>query len=275
MVSVYFNRSISVPLCIAVIAGIGVACAHLAANTINDYTDFDTTDKINRAAGPFNGGSRFLLGTSISRRFFLILSILFILPAIGIWLYFFVAAYYKAAMIAACAGFLAYSYSMPPLSLQKRGLGELGIVITSGPAISMGLQALFFGYVDLDGFLVGLGPGLLGSFILFVNQFPDHNADRAAGKKNLVVRLGTKIAVYFIFIYPALFFCTVSIHYMVFEYSLPAFLFSIVTGVFLFVLCCMANSTNRRGGSFEPLQKASILLHSFHTAGLVFVFLVN
>jgi 1,4-dihydroxy-2-naphthoate polyprenyltransferase len=40
----------------------------------------------------------------------------------------------------------------------------------------------------------GLGYGLLVANLLFINQFPDLKADAAAGKKNLVVRLGPQRA---------------------------------------------------------------------------------
>jgi len=50
------------------------------------------------------------------------------------------------------------------------------------------------GRVGLEPVLVSLPLGLLIAGLLYVNEFPDFEADRASGKKTLVVRLGIKRA---------------------------------------------------------------------------------
>jgi 1,4-dihydroxy-2-naphthoate octaprenyltransferase len=42
--------------------------------------------------------------------------------------------------------------------------------------------------------LLGVPLGLLIGAFLWINEFPDHHADRAAGKRTLVVRLGRPAA---------------------------------------------------------------------------------
>ena len=49
----------------AVLCLIGVVLVHIGANTINDYFDWNVSDASNPNAGPFNGGSRSLVGEQL------------------------------------------------------------------------------------------------------------------------------------------------------------------------------------------------------------------
>ena len=87
--------------------------------------------------------------------------------------------------------FSAYFYTAPPLRLAaRRGLGELFVGLNFGPLAVAGTVYALTGQVGLVEFLVGLPIGLLTTAILWINQFPDEDSDRAAGKYNLVVVLG-------------------------------------------------------------------------------------
>jgi 1,4-dihydroxy-2-naphthoate octaprenyltransferase len=50
------------------------------------------------------------------------------------------------------------------------------------------------GQAALSSFLIGIPIGLLTVLILWINQFPDEEADKATGKHNLVVVLGKENA---------------------------------------------------------------------------------
>ena len=50
---------------------LGTVFVHLGANTINDYFDWDDSDRDNPYAGPFSGGSRHRMEGSVERRHFL------------------------------------------------------------------------------------------------------------------------------------------------------------------------------------------------------------
>jgi putative NADPH-quinone reductase/1,4-dihydroxy-2-naphthoate octaprenyltransferase len=157
----------------------------------NDAFDF-ASDRRNRHFGPFNGGSRVLVARRLG------------LPALrrGI------AACLVAAL--ACAGvlleggaspaaaaamgamlLLALGYTMPPLKLCWRGLGELDVAVTHS------IGVMLCGWLLQGGDPRGAFPWLaslpLGLAILpsiLLAGFPDLEADRAAGKRTLAVRLG-------------------------------------------------------------------------------------
>ena len=54
---------------------LGILFVHLGANTLNDYFDWERSDRVNKNPSPFNGGSRRLLEGIIPRNHFLILSL--------------------------------------------------------------------------------------------------------------------------------------------------------------------------------------------------------
>lgn len=89
---------------------------------------------------------------------------------------------------------LAWSYHGRPLRLSYRGLGEAAVATAYGPLICCGTYLVQRGELPLWVLALSLPLGVLIAAFLWINQFPDYLADRAAGKRNLVVRLGRPAA---------------------------------------------------------------------------------
>jgi 1,4-dihydroxy-2-naphthoate octaprenyltransferase len=166
--------------------------AHAGVNVLNDYYDaLNGTDAANtERIFPFTGGSRFIqngvLSVQATRTFgFALLGA--VIPA-GLWM-----ALHSAPgliPIGICGLLIGWAYSAPPLHLVSRGLGELAVaagwlLIVVGSDF---VQRRAFAFAPVAG---GLGFALLVANLLYVNQFPDIRADARAGKRTLVVRLGT------------------------------------------------------------------------------------
>jgi len=83
-----------------------------------------------------------------------------------------------------------YFYST---SIVNAGLGELFVAI-KGAMIVLGAFYVQSGVVDPSAFFVGAIVGILSSTVLFVNSFPDLEADRLKGRRTLVILLGKKRA---------------------------------------------------------------------------------
>lgn len=170
---------------------------HIAANTFNDYFDWRSgTDQVNNNYFlPYSGGSRSIeLGLISEKALFRVaLSALLISAFIGIILAFVSgAAIFLFGLIGALS---SYFYTAPPLRLAARkGLGELLVGLNFGPFAVAGTVYALTGQVSLTDFLVGIPIGLLTTAILWINQFPDEEADRETGKINLVVVLGKRHA---------------------------------------------------------------------------------
>lgn len=179
---------------ITLLAGIFL---HIAANTFNDYFDWKSgTDQANNNYFlPYSGGSRSIeLGLIDEKTLFRVASVsLLISGVLGLVLALISGP--VVLLFGVVGAFSAYFYTAPPLRLAaRRGLGEVLVGLNFGPLAVAGTVYALTGQVSLVDFLVGVPIGLLTTAILWINQFPDEEADRETGKINLVVILGKRQA---------------------------------------------------------------------------------
>lgn len=159
----------------------------------NDLFDRDS-DRRNRHYGPFSGGSRVLVDDRLTARALgrgavlaglAVAAVLGLLAARGLP---------PTALIPALAlAVLALGYTVPPLKLCHRGLGELDVALTH----SFGV--IYAGYALQGGGLAAPLPALVAAPLclavlpaILLAGIPDIEADRAAGKRTLVVILGVQ-----------------------------------------------------------------------------------
>ncbi len=175
---------------------LGTALLHLFANTANDYFDWRSgTDQANTDyIVPFTGGSRSIELRLISPRGLLILSIGLLAAAAATGALLMALRPEAAgdiALIGLLGAFASFFYTAPPLRLvARKGLGEVFIALTFGPLLVLGTTTVLRGELLWIDALYGLPTGLLTAAILWINQFPDIEGDRATGKMNLVATLG-------------------------------------------------------------------------------------
>ena len=169
--------------------------AHAGINVLNDYYDhLNGTDEANSGRlYPYTGGSRFIQNGVLTPvqtlAYGLILFALVV--AGGVWL---IGQSGTGLFWIGLAGlFIGWAYSAASLKLNARGLGE-GCVAAGFLLIVAGAD-----FVQRQGFavqpwLAGLPYALLTTNILFINQFPDREADAQTGKRHWVVRLAPEQA---------------------------------------------------------------------------------
>ena len=194
------SRYVSVDWFYFALTMLGGSLLHIGTNTSNDYFDHTSgTDEANyNYMVPFSGGSRSIQMGLISAKGMLYLSIItFALSGlIGIPLII------KAGINILYLGFIGFLsgffYTAPPFRFASRkGIGELLIGLNFGPLMVVG-SFLVQTSGDLthvfEAALAGIPIGLLVAAIVYVNQFPDHDGDKATGKNNLVVVFGPEKA---------------------------------------------------------------------------------
>jgi 1,4-dihydroxy-2-naphthoate polyprenyltransferase len=93
-------------------------------------------------------------------------------------------------------GAAAIFYVAPPIRWAYRGLGELVIALSYGPWMVLGSMYLQAHRLSWAALLASLVPGCLIMALAVVNAIPDYHQDRLVGKRNLVVRLGRRRAVW-------------------------------------------------------------------------------
>lgn len=174
---------------------LGVVFAHAGTNVVNDYFDYKNgTDLSNRNRTPFNGGSPFLItGVLSPKEVYRGAICLFGISAI-IGLYLAYAVSYWIVPLGVLGIGLGYFYTSPKLSLASMGLGEFAVGFGFGPLVVEGAYLVQTGELSIAALLAGLPVAFLIGLVLFINQFPDMEADGGAGKNHWVVRMGLRKA---------------------------------------------------------------------------------
>ena len=177
---------------------LGGSLLHIGTNTSNDYFDHKSgTDELNYNYSNvgLNGGSRSIQMGLITPKGMLTVAITaFTLSAIvGIPLM------QKAGISILWLGLIGFLsglfYTAPPFRFSSRsGLGELIIGLNFGPLMVAGSALVQTGVLLPEAFLVGIPIGLLVAAIVYVNEFPDYNSDKATGKNTLIVVFGPEKA---------------------------------------------------------------------------------
>lgn len=174
---------------------LGAMLAHAGANMANDYYDSRSgNDEINRWRSPFNGGTGLIQEGALTRRQVHAAALAALALAAGIGLYLFTVRGPAILVLAVVGGLSAYFYTADPLHLAYFGMGELLVGLSFGPIIVVGAYLVQAASVSATALLASVPVGLLITAVLYINQFPDYEADRAVGKAHWVVRLGTRKA---------------------------------------------------------------------------------
>lgn len=177
---------------------LGYLCLFLlevATVLINEEVDFPS-DRDNRFFSTFTGGSRVLVEGLLSQRELGIgiAAALAAFLAASAWLLSLTPASASAVVsVLGALTILAIGYTAPPLKLCYRGLGELDVAVTHS------IGVILCGYVFLGGAWNDALPWLLSLPLLLaimpsitLSGIPDLEADAAAGKRTLAVRLGQR-----------------------------------------------------------------------------------
>ena len=165
---------------------------HSGMNVFNDYFDhMNGTDNINKKAlTPFTGGSLFIQRGLLTPKEAFVLAFVLVASGSVIGLYL---AYTKTWLLLLIGGmglFSGFFYSAPPLFLAGKGLGEMTVGVNFGLLTVLGSYMVQTGRIGIEPVFASLPVSFLISALLYVNEFPDYEADRDAGKRTLVVRLG-------------------------------------------------------------------------------------
>ena len=163
----------------------------LSTYLLGEYYDFES-DRINKDFNRFSGGSRVFVHEERPYKVILLISYTaaFWAAAIGAVLHF----YYQVGIYTLPLGitglFLGIFYSSKPLQLAYRGIGEIAIGFCYGWLAVNSAYYLVSSTFHPAGTLISLPVGFSIFAVILINEFPDYYADKAAGKNNLVVKLG-------------------------------------------------------------------------------------
>ena len=177
---------------------VGVPLFNAGTNLANDYYDHKTgNDDINTSLTPFSGGSRVIQDGVIPAKHMLIGSFLFFGLGSVIGLYLNAITPGNLVLYLGIFGLLSgFLYTATPVLIGYRGVGEVVVGLNLGTLTIIGSYFVQAHTVSWPVFWMSLPIGFLVAAILYINQFPDYEADKAVNKRHLVVRLGKRRAVY-------------------------------------------------------------------------------
>jgi 1,4-dihydroxy-2-naphthoate octaprenyltransferase len=175
----------------ALLTLIGAFFAHLGINVSNDV--FDTlsgADDANVNPTQFSGGSRVAVYGLLSIRQLVALSAaLFGVAALIGLLLVWITGSLTLLWIGVAGIVVGLAYTMPPLKLVYRGLGEIAVFLGFGPIMLLGAYVVQTGRLAWEPLVASIPVGILVALILYVNEIPDRAGDASAGKRTLPVRL--------------------------------------------------------------------------------------
>jgi len=158
---------------------------------LGEWNDLEG-DRLNRAFNRFSGGSRVLVEEIFPARISFLLGYGCLAGGIltGLYIYLCYQTGPWTLLLGGVGIFSGFFYSNRPFRWAYRGIGEILIGFCYGwLPIATGFY-LFTGFFSHQIFLLSIPVGLSIFNVILINEFPDEEADRAIGKRNLVVRFG-------------------------------------------------------------------------------------
>ena len=196
----------------AILTMCGVLALHASVDLLNDYWDFkrgiDTTTQRTK----MSGGTGVLPEGLLKPKQVYAAGIIFLIAGAVIGAYFVFTDGIIIGLILAFAVLSVYFYST---KIVDWGLAEIFIVI-KGTMIVIGTYFIQTTQITESAVLGGIVVGTLSSFVLFITSFPDHDADKAKGRKTLVINLGKQKACSLFWVFPIIFY-SVSIFAIIIE----------------------------------------------------------
>ena len=190
----------SIPVLSIVLAFIGAIASHVSVNSFNEYFDFRSTLDSKTTRTPFSGGSGTLQQRPELAGWALWLAIGGALLTAAIGIYFTLKVGPGILPLGIGGLLVVFTYSIwavrnPLFCLLAPGLGF-------GPFMVIGTHFALTGHYSWAAALTSLVPFFLVNNLLLLNQFPDVEADRSVGRKNILIAAGlqTGALVYTLFI---------------------------------------------------------------------------
>jgi 1,4-dihydroxy-2-naphthoate octaprenyltransferase len=167
---------------------LGTLLAHAGVNVISDYVDWrrgaDTWKVLGSSRVLVDG----LLEPRLHLRFGILLMVLAALIGVALVSMSGPAIWYLMAAGAA----LGIFYTVPPIGLKYRALGDIAVFLAFGPLMALGAYYVQTSQLDWLPVWLSLPVGLLTIAILHGNNYRDIAEDRAAGYHTVASLLGPR-----------------------------------------------------------------------------------
>jgi 1,4-dihydroxy-2-naphthoate octaprenyltransferase len=171
------------------LALVGLVAVHVAVNSLNEWSDMRRGIDLKTVRTPFSGGSGTLPAGKAPVGAALRLGLVFAAVglAIGLWFFWKIGSSFLPFLLFGAVFVLGYTDA-----LARIGVGEVAAGLGLGGLAVAGVAIVQDGLLG-DVAIAASVPAFLMTFnLLLLNEFPDEEADREGGRKNLVLLLGRR-----------------------------------------------------------------------------------
>jgi 1,4-dihydroxy-2-naphthoate polyprenyltransferase len=244
------NRTFNIEF--AVLTLVGVVALHASVDLLNDYWDYKRQIDTETKRTKFSGGTGVLPEGLLKPTQVYRAGLVMLIIGALIGTYF---IYERGIIIAIILGFAIISIYFYSTRIVDSGLGEVFVAI-KGAMIVLGTYFVQNPHITVEPMLAGIVSGILSSTVLFVNSFPDYDADKAHGRKTLVIVLGKARAASSVWIFPI-------IQYGIILVSVITHVFPLVSLVTLLTLPIAIKSGISLRHKFDKVEEFVPIMKNF------------
>jgi 1,4-dihydroxy-2-naphthoate octaprenyltransferase len=175
----------------AILAFVGLLLAHISVNVLNDYHDFKSGVDLATQKTPFSGGSGVLPEALLEPGQVLRFGIISFLLATAIGIYFVVVTGWQLLPLLVVGGLCILLYT--PVIL-KRSWPEWSPGVGLGSLPVLGAYFVQSTEYTWPAVIAAIPSGILVHNLLFLNEFPDVEADSTVNRKTLPITIGREKA---------------------------------------------------------------------------------
>ncbi|GBF24459.1 1,4-dihydroxy-2-naphthoate octaprenyltransferase [archaeon MnTg01] len=191
-------HGIQIDIWYAIMTMAGVIALHSSVDLLNDYWDYKRGIDTQTQRTKMSGGTGVLPEGLLEPTQVYRAGIIFLIIGGLIGSYFVVTHGIIIGLILAFAVLSIYFYST---KIVDSGLAEVFVTI-KGTMIVLGAYFIQTSEINIASIIAGIFVGVLSSLVLFITSFPDYDADKAKGRKTLVIFLGKQKATTMFWIFP-------------------------------------------------------------------------
>ncbi len=191
-------HGVQIDIWYAIMTLAGVIALHSSVDLLNDYWDYKRGIDTQTQRTTMSGGTGVLPEGLLEPTHVYRAGIIFLIIGGLIGSYFVVVDGIIIGLILAFAVLSIYFYST---KIVDSGLAEVFVTV-KGTMIVLGTYFIQSSEINIASIMAGIFVGVLSSLVLFITSFPDYEADKAKGRKTLVIFLGKQKATTMFWIFP-------------------------------------------------------------------------
>jgi 1,4-dihydroxy-2-naphthoate octaprenyltransferase len=168
---------------------VGALLTHASVNAFNNYFDYRSKIDAKTPKTPFSGGVNILVKGMMKPSQALAVCLCTLICAALIGVYFLVRLFNVLLPLIVYGAIIIVFYT--PVLSRVPALSE--IVAGSGFGLmGLGVYVTQAGLIDATGIAILIPITILVALLLFLNEFPDAEIDKSAGRRHIVILLGKK-----------------------------------------------------------------------------------